>query len=453
MAGIGDFFKAGSIGEQLLVWGVLNQVFSAAVQPELVDIQSTVNSAGPVVPLSASDLAAAVARSILPAGDGAGEATKTGIDGTRFAQLVRLAQSPPALGMLLAAYQRSTLGGSDLGLAGVDFDTALLDLGINPAYNQIIKNLAVEVPTAQEVMNAWLEGQIEEPEALKRYLTAGGDPSWFQTSYNAQGQAPTPVQALDMLNRGIITEGGTGPASTSYEQAFLEGPWRNKWLPAFRALGIYLPPPRTITALLKEGAISQAEALTLLQDHGLPAALAAAYVKGGSSTAVAAAKALSEAQIVELYSDKLVTMTEAEASLVALKYSPADAKFLLEIADLKSAAAATKSAVTSIEAQYKAGKLTVTQAESALQTLGISAAQAPELVAVWALAARSSVRLLTASQYAEAFKYLIIDQSTAQAGLVALGYDAFDAWVILSNEAHGPLPDQPPGPGLAPVGG
>jgi hypothetical protein len=55
-----------------------------------------------------------------------------------------------------------------------------------------------------------------------------------------------------MANRGIIPWSGSGPRSTSFEQAFLEGPWRNKWLGPFRKAAEYFPPPRTITAMYNE---------------------------------------------------------------------------------------------------------------------------------------------------------------------------------------------------------
>lgn len=443
MPGLGDLFKSGSIGEQLLIWGVLNQIISASITPAITEIVQGENELFPLTPLSAEQAATAVLRQIMTNGEGQGEASKSGVDSERFALMQKLAASPPSLGLILAAYQRSKgnvgANGGDI----EDIDRVLADLGIAEQYWGTVKALAVNIPTQEDVFNAWLEGQITEGEATQRLLATGLDPSWITPGYNSRGSAPTPVQALEMLNRGIISRNGTGPDSTSYEQAFLEGPWRNKWLSAFEALGVYVPPPRTVTALLRNGTITQAEALAYFEQSGLSPATAAQYVADASHHATAEARALTQAQIVSLYEDKLIDHTAAVNQLVALRYSATDANLLLSLADQKAAAASIKSAVTRLRELFLAGHNDAAASAAALHALGLPDAQTTQLVAVWQLEQVTASKSITASEIASAVFYQVITQEEGIARLVGLGYTPHDAWIVISVRMHGPQPNEP----------
>lgn len=442
---LSSVFGEGSIAQQFLVWGVLQQVAGAVLAPALAELQQGVFAIAPDLVNSPAQLADLVVRGLLSDASGKNNAAKNGIGGESFEELVDAAGRAPAQGELYALLQRGLIARGAANGKDISFDGALANSGLRPEWVDHLAQLAVQIPSVEQVMDAWLEGQITEGEANTRYLAAGGDPSWFQTSYNANGQAPTPVQALEMLNRGLIPESGTGPDSISYEQAFLEGPWRNKWLPPFRALGIYVPPPRTVTALYKEGRISQAEAIGYLKDAGMTATLAAAYVADATATASSTAKAISESQTIALYEDHLIDRPTAVSELVALKYSAADANLLIELADMKQAAASVKSAVTRLQTLYLAGKNTAAATNLALHTLGLTDDQASQLIAVWDLEHVAQVKTITAAEYTSAVYYAIMSQADATAGLIGLGYSDYEAWLLISLRMRGPQPGWPGG--------
>lgn len=446
MVALGDLFGQGTIGEQLLVWGVLNQLFGAAINPALVDIQQATNSFDANVALTPQQLAVAVVRGIVADAEGTSEAAKSGIGSGRFAQLQQLAQQPADLSYIVAAYQRSMGTGGPGGGALVDIDTALADLGISEQYRPLVKALAVIIPSADDVYTAWLEGQIEAAEAQSRLAATGLDPTWIQTGYNARGQAPTPVQALELWNRGIIVESGTGPDATSYEQAFLEGPWRNKWLDAFKALRFYIPPPRTVTALSKEGALTEAQAAQYLADNGLDETLTAIYLAGAHKTTSTASKELSEAQTVDLYEGKLITEAEASADLVSIGYSATTAQLILALADQRQAASSVKSAVTRLQNLYLAGTNSLTVTQSALHSLGLTDDNVSNLIATWNLEQTARVKELTEGQIVAAWFYGGFGTNTDPASigtavtrLQTLGYSQPDALLLLTARIHSPV--------------
>jgi hypothetical protein len=293
-----------------------------------------------------------------------------------------------------------------------------------------------------------LEGQITEDEARERYLKAGGDPTWFKTSYNANGQAPTPNEALELLNRGIIAEHGTGPESTSYEQAFLEGPWRNKWLKPFLALREYLPPPRTVTAMFHAGQLDHDRAAELLTKQGLAPDLIQAYLSPGHTSATTADRALTKSDILDAYADGLMTKDQTIKALENIRFSAHDAELIVQLQDARTVARQVNAGVTRTRTLFLAGKISRDDARRALIALGISDQQAVSMLATWSISTSVPVRTLTESQITAAHHYSLMTTTDALAALVALGYDDLDAWLLLSIRNHGPLADAPrPGGG------
>jgi hypothetical protein len=249
-------------------------------------------------------------------GSAAREAAFAGVNADRFAVLAQLAGNAPDPTSLAVGLRRKLI------------DAATYDRGIRQGrlrdeWADLVRELAVVQPAPGAMLAAFLEGQIPEAEARDRYAQLGGDPAYFDILYNTEGQAPTPTQALELANRGIIPWGGSGPGVVSFEQAFLEGPWRNKWQASFRELGAYLPPPRTVTAMLREGALTPAQATTLLEKQGLTPELAAAYLSGAHHQGTAKTKELAESTVLDLYRDQLISRDQVLTFLGALGWAPA----------------------------------------------------------------------------------------------------------------------------------
>lgn len=430
--------------EQVLLYNVVGQLIGAALTPYTTALTNELNQATPLVPLSPADAADAVIRNVLDQAAAASEASFSGINGSRFATLVALAGNAPDPTSLAVALRRGLID------AGT-YDRGIRQGRLRDEWAGLVQHLAVQQPGPEAMLAALLEGQLPEGEARDRYAKLGGDPDYFTILFNTQGQAPTPVEALTMANRGIIPWGGSGAGAVSFEQAFLEGPWRNKWLGAFRQLGEYLPPPRTVSAMHREGALSDAEATSLLEKEGLTPQLAAAYLVSSSRTKVAKHRELAETTVLALYRDRLIPRPEAESFLEALTYTPPEAAFILEVEDLRLSSRALAAGVARVHALYTGHKIDQAGAEGALAAFHVEAAQAAELVAIWSQERAVNVRTLTPAEVAAAMEHSIIDQATAQAELESLGYSPRDAWLYLSIHHKSALPGGPPG-GALPAG-
>ena len=456
MAGFEDFIgRAGSSVEQLFVWQVLGQIIAAAGTPFLQALTQAVLEADPNTPLTPETAAALVARNLADNGPAAGQAKKSGIDAGQFAAMVDASRQSPPLAELLELWRRGEIGLGDGDPHTATVTGGLADAGVRPQWWGHLQALKVDWPSWQEIINAWLQGQISEADARGWLAKTSIPPDWIQIAYDATGQAPTPTQALELANRKIIPWDGEGPDSISYRQAFLEGPWRNKWEPVFRKLAEYVPPPRTITAMFHAGQLSHDQAAQYLMANGLAPDLADAYLAPGhTAAATAAEKHLAKTDIVTAYTDKIMSRGQALAALETLHYSATDAGFLLDLADLKETTAQLRAGITRVRSLFQAGKLTATDAATALHALGVTGSQAGDLITTWQIGqTHAAVRTLTPAQVEGAVKYGLITPDDAIARLVSDGYEPSEAWLALAVALHGTggLPARPADLGPAPA--
>jgi hypothetical protein len=435
---------------QIAEYQVAGALLGGVLEPEADALRQTVYDANPIAILSPADAAEAVLRNVWPAGRARAEAQRSGVNSERFDVLSRLAGNAPDPQSLAVALRRKLIG-PDRYLEGIRQGR------LRDEWAELVQQLSVQEPTPGDALDALLEGQLPEGRARDLYAQFGGDPAHFQWLFDSRGSAPTPSQAADMANRGIISWSGSGPRSTSFEQAFLEGPWRNKWLGPFRKAAEYFPPPRTITAMYNEGSLSRARAMELLKAQGLADDLAAAYLSSGSSQKTAPTKDLARGTIETLYRDRLVTRDNAASFLESLGYSGDEAGFILAVVDVAVVQRFLSAAVGRIHTLYVGHKVSREASLSALAALDVPAETLPDLIGIWDLERAANVRVLSPAEIASAYKLSLIDQASAQAMLQQLGYQPHDAWLYLSIHVKSAQPDEPPAgavnPGPGPVGG
>lgn len=443
MAGMGDVFGQGSTARQLLEWSVLNQIIGAIAAPALTAITREVNERAAIQDIPLQAAAEAVVRNIIDVDTGLLIAHRMGFNDEQFRRLVALAGDAPAPQELAVALRRGLVEEAGVGAESTSFTQGIAEGRLADKWAPLIKELSVADPSPIDALDALLQGQIDEPTGKTLYARFGGNTEYFDMMFNTRGTAPTPSEALELANRGIIPWEGTGPDSVSYEQAFLEGPWRNKWLAPFRALGAYLPPPRTVTAMHTSGSLTDAQALDLLIKQGLTPDLAAAYISDSKSTKTGADRDLAKSDIIGLYAAGVINTEAATSFLEALKYSADEAAYILELADLRRAIAAVNLAVSRIHTLYVGHKIPRTVAVDSLALLKVPAGQVDQIIGTWDLEASVNVKLPTESQIVDAWFEQIIDQPTAERKLQEMGYSAHDAWLLLSLKQKEPLPDEP----------
>lgn len=436
---LGGLLGEGSIARQFLVWNVLASVAGSALTPFLTDVTSKVNAANPAQPVAPGDLAQLVLRGLVGNDWATAEAAKSGVSADDFALLVTNAGVGPTPTDLLSLWLRNLIGDADL-------EKGLARAGVAPEWLPVVKQLGVHPPTPQEALVALLQGQISQDEAMRRYTEGGGDPSWFQAAFDSNGSAPTPDELSVMANRRVIPWDGEGPGVVSFHQGFLEGPWRDKWEQPYRDLAVYVPPPETITTLVANGDLSDDQALAAFEATGMTADLAAAYLAHAHGEKTRVTKNLAVSEITTLYQDQAIDVPTATQLLASLGYTAEDAAFILEIQDLQRERKFLEAAISKIQSLYVSYKIDNNSALQALSDLDVPNGQINNLMGIWSLERAANTKQLSEGQIVAAFFYGVIDYETALAKLQQIGYQPYDAYVLLSNRIHGPVPGVTPPP-------
>lgn len=365
------------------------------------------------VPLPPATLAEMVVKGIM----GQPEAeTIAGMSGTTAADLDLLVQDtgePPAVQELLFAFRRGII------------DQARLEHGIRQGRTKnewidVLEALRFQPMTPATAVAAAVQGHLTDQQARQKWAEGGFDPGDYDAAYQTAGRPPGPSELQELVNRGIITD-------AEFVAAVRESDIKDKYIPLLEKLRVYLPPPRTVTTLLKENAISHQQALQLLGDYGVQPADAQAYLTGATAQKVAAHKALAVTTIEALYHDHLVDRGQAERMIESLGYTQPDANFILTVQDLKREQAYAERAIGAVHTQYVGHKISELQARAVLQELGVQPPAIGHLITVWTHELQAHVRTLTPAQWVAAVKLQLATPEDALTELKAMGYSDRDA--------------------------
>ena len=448
---IGDLFKEGSIGQQLFIWGLLSNVVQTLTAPAMNELGWLVNELQQTVLLSPPDAASAVVRNFIAQGDAQDMATRQGVSPGDFATMIHLAGDAPAPEQLAAALRRKIIPQGGTGADSTSFVQGIAEGRLADKWAPVIQALAQIWPTPMDAIRASVQGFYTDAAGAAAYEQFGGAPEFYNLLHYINGDAPSPGQLLELWNRGIIPEDSGDPNVPGYTQGIRQGNLRNMWLDAYKELRVYYPPPRTITALHKEGVLTDTQAADYLAKAGMQPDLITAYLQSGTTTATAKAKELTEADVIKLYEAHVLDQVATVHLLEALGYSQDNADYLTKLADLRVSIAAVAAAVTRVRTLYSTRKITEAGAREALASLQVPADQIGAIITEWNILRGVTVKQLTEAQIVDAWEYKLVSDAEAISELQSIGYTARDAWLLLSIKNKGAIDTSPP-PAAAGVG-
>jgi hypothetical protein len=263
MSALGDLLGKGSVAEQLLVWGLMNQAIGAAASPYFSQLQQDVSARTPVVPLAPADLADAVVRNYMTLADAAAEAAKSGVDAGRFATMVPLHADAPGPEQLASALLRGLVAKSGAGPDSASFEQGIREGRLADKWAPVIEGLASAILSAPDAASAVVRNFMTPADGQAVAAKSGVDAGTFATLVSLSGDAPGPQQLAEALRRGAIPDTGTGAGSTSFEQGIAEGRLADKWSPVIKALAVEWPTPVDALGAALKGQVSAADGQAL----------------------------------------------------------------------------------------------------------------------------------------------------------------------------------------------
>ncbi|HVT14571.1 MAG TPA: hypothetical protein VHQ90_00120 [Thermoanaerobaculia bacterium] len=433
MPGVADFFGGGDAIRQILLWTVVGQLVAPILAPAEQELANLMWSRASVVPLSPAEAALGLIKNTITQQEAYTEAEKSGVGSWALDVMTKNTGEPISIQEALFLWRRGKIDQARL-------THAIRQSRVRDEWVDAVIALGTQPIAAAEAVAAVVQNQIPYAEGEKLAYENGIDAAMFRILVDVHGRPPGPMELVEMARRGHIPVGGTGPGVLSLDQGISESDVKDKWIPVYHQLMEYLPPPRTVTALLHAGSIDQATALDLFRKAGLSPSLAAAYVANASHTKVQPEKALAKTTVVELYTAKLVDHAGAVGMLEKLGYTATESGFVLDLADLQHHLVNLRAAMTRVGNLYITRKIERAAASTDLDALGVDAAHRDEQLAIWDLERAANLKILSETAIAQAWKYSLIGDDEALSQMQGHGYTAHDAWIFLAihNKGTGP---------------
>lgn len=402
-------------------------IFSIAGEIASVEVEEYVNQLRRKLtptPNTPAENALAVIKGVRSRDDAADQAALSGIDGHRFDMLVEITGEPPSIQELLFLWRRGKI------------DTARLVHGIRQSrvrdeWVDAIEALAYAPPSAQEAIQAVVQGHLPAADAQRIMAENGVDPGAYQWLYDSAGRPPGVQEMITLWHRGAVSQ-------ADVEQAVRESDIKDKYIPAILAAAIYVPPVRSVVAMLRAGAISAGRAQQLLAENGVRPEDAAGYIAEATKTKATTHREASESSIVTAYRDRMLTRADAHGRLVGLGYDDADATFLLDLADTEAATVLQRQVISTTRAKYVGRHIDAGAASATLDAAHVPADQRDELLSLWALQQAETVRGLTPAVLVKGVKNQSITYQFFHDYMVTLGYSDADATTYGAIEGIAP---------------
>jgi len=425
-------------------WMMLQNLVQALEAPLTAELGQSAFGQFPTLVATPDQLAACLVRGHIEPSRAREEAKKSGYDREPFQLLVDNAGQPLPLQALLEAWRRGFIPRQGSGADSVALEQGIRESDLKNKWTPVVEQLQFQLANPGVVIEGWLRAQLEEAKARDLLRQNGIDDDTASLMYKAAGRPPSPQELFELWHRGKIPLTGRGGDTLSVEQGFLETDLKNKWWAVYPMLAEYLPPPRTVTAMLREGALTDAQAADFFHKAGLSPELTAAYLAAAHHQKTAASKELAKSDVLALYADGFIPAAQVVDLLGKLGWSAQDAQLEMDIVDFRSTKALLSGAITRIKNLYVNRKIANQVAVEALGKLGLTPAGISRQFAVWDVERANLVQRLTAAEWATAVKDGLVEEGQAVAQLVSLGWTPFEAWVRIALGNKGTMKTPPP---------
>lgn len=312
MTGIGELFGRNGVVEQLLLWGVANQLIGALATPAFTAIIQDAQSQFPEVALtpqvmaeaaarylatqadaeteaakgginperfhllyemakvriSPADLAEAVLRSYMTLADAEAEAKPQGITAQQLKTLRDLAGDAPGPDELAVALRRGIIDRSGRGAGSTSFDQGIAETRLHNKWGPVIEALSAAILSPSDAAQAVVRGFLPLHAAEGIAALSGVDAAQFATMVQLAADAPSPGQLAEALRRGVIPFDSGSPDKPGFKQGIEQGRLGNKWTSMIQALAQLWPTPTDALEARLVGQVTTEESQDLYKRFG-----------------------------------------------------------------------------------------------------------------------------------------------------------------------------------------
>jgi hypothetical protein len=369
--------------------------------------------------ISPADAADMVVRGIVTQQEGQSIASRSGVIASDFDKMVEDTGEPPALMQLLEARRRGFIDNTRL-VHGV------LQGRIKDEWIDVVEKLAYSPMSVADAVNAVVQNYLTQAEGEAIAEQNGLEPGNFSTLYETAGEPLSRTEMEELYNRGLVTQG-------EVNQALRESRVKNKYVDLAFALHEKVPPIFTVQRAIKSGALSHDQAIEVVMRSGYTKPDAEWIVAAGAASATPPVNNKVISAVETLYADNVISATEAIDAIKAQGYDQHDADVLVQAAEFRRESRITTQVIGVVRSKYLQHHITRNEASGDLDGIGVPSQQRDTLLALWDIEASAYTRSLTEAQIVKAANLTLITQQDAQTRLVAMGYSADDAALLLAG--------------------
>jgi hypothetical protein len=371
--------------------------------------------------LTPEQLAAMVNRDIVSLDDGERIAKRSGVDAEDFHRLTLLGGDPLAVGDLAVAYRRGFIDRET-------FEHGIIQGPLRKEWFPVLEQLQFNRMSTVDAADAVNQGHMSADDGARVAHENGMEPEDFRVLLKTAGQPPGVEFAQEAWLRGFITE-------DQFDTMFLESRIKNIYLPLLKKMATRLVPQETMRMLYRKGVYTVEQLARGLLEHGFSESDAEALIAAEQVERTATTRELTRAQIVDLYEEQIISLSEAVEMLIGMGYDDNEARAMVELADMARLRKFVNSAISKVKSAYVNGHTDEVTASAQLDALRVPNEQRDSLFFLWDIERTTITKTLTPSQIRQAFKKDLMPRNDALARLINQGYDEGDADLFLQLTA------------------
>lgn len=405
----------------------------AAVMPAIIGIAWILGSAamaGPAsrlqtismrnfgdVPFDVGLMIDAASRGRVPESWAVKSAEDMGMDADRVGDLINAQKSFPPLGVLIDLARRGAV-------APAAIPRAMEESGMFGNWAELVAQLVTQPVPVELAMRAELQGNLDAGTVKEIMKVNGYDPADHDWIYETEGQPPPIMELIQLWRRGLVT-------ADIVHDAILEGPVKNKYIPAIMQMRDRIPPQETVIALTRRGVFDRAEGIDMLVKNGFSPDLATKMIAYADDLDGDTVRDETKAEIVGAFEAAVIDRGMADQMLRGIGYRAEHAAMLLDLTEAKHDRRLLNEGIARVRAGYIGWKFDQARTVTLLDQLHVPQQMREELMFTWNIEREASSRHLTPAQVIALLKRGSIDDAGAISRLRAAGYSAEDADLML----------------------
>ena len=228
-----------------------------------------------------------------------------------------------------------------------------------------------------------LKGWITQAEMHDGGALTGYSPAQMDLLFKEHGRPATTHQVWIGLQRGGKYIGENLSERETFDRAIIQSDIRPEWADLLWAQRYTYPTAFVLRQLTSSGALTQAQAATILKYEGWEPTLADQVAAKWAQPSSAASKEATATDLLTLYEGGKATRAETLAALEALGYPADEAATKVDVLEARRVVSAKTAAISDLHGAFKKGAILGTAAQTALEDLGLDAATATAVLNAW----------------------------------------------------------------------